>query len=302
MINNLLTYIIILLFTFTSSVNACYTYKGDTGAGIFGLKNYGNENTNTMSGDEWLESHGSDDTIRNGSLGLISDLHNTMTGDGRGDGFILTGLAIAASIYSIQDSARKIYAWFDGEGNKGKTTYVDPISGEIYTAEGNIKEGATDLIIGGGLYVGGKAVSKAGSKLMSKLDDALDIDHISGIGTDLKYLGEAEKVAKPLPKTGTNFFVDSSGQIFPVPENYTPNLANNGKGVILEGGTIKGTQVDMRIMDPVEAKNNGKIPAYPNGYIKYEVKNPIEGKKPIAINPYNPTRTLPNNESHFPIK
>ncbi|MGN0929312.1 MAG: hypothetical protein ACI4N3_01590, partial [Alphaproteobacteria bacterium] len=271
--------------------------RGDTGAGIFGLKNYGNENTNGMGGDEWLESHSGEDTIREGSLGLISDLHNTMTGEGRGDGFILTGLAIAASIYSIQDSARKIYAWFDGEGYKGKTTYVDPINGKIYTAEGNLKEGATDLIIGGGLYVGGKAVNKVGSKLMSKVDDALDIDHISGIGTDLKYLGEAEKVAKPLPKTGTNFFVDSSGQVFPVPENYTLNLANNGKGVILEGGTIKGTQVDMRIMNPVEAKNNGKIPAYPNGYVKYSLP-----KSNAGIDPYTLKQIDEGMKGHFSIK
>ena len=206
-------------------------------------------------------------------------------------------LVVAGSLYSIQDSARKIYAWFDGEGYKGNTTYIDPIDGRTYTAEGNIKEGATDLIIGGVLYVGGKAVNKVGSKLMSKVDDALDIDHISGIGTDLKYLGEAEKVAKPLPKTGTNFFVDSSGQVFPVPENYTPNLANNGKGVILEGGTIKETQVDMRIMNPVEAKNNGKIPAYPNGYIKYSLP-----KSNAGIDPYTLKQIDEGMKGHFPIK
>ena len=124
--NKLLTYIFLLFFSFTSSVNSCYFVKSED------------------------------------------------------------GLVVAGSLYSIQDSARKIYAWVDEEGYKGNRTYIDPINGEVYTAEGNIKEGATDLIIGGVLYVGGKAVNKVGSKLMSKVDDALDIDHISGIGMDLK--------------------------------------------------------------------------------------------------------------------
>ena len=164
--------------------------RGETGAVIFSLKNFGNENTNGMSKTEWIVANADKDTISTGTLGLVSDLYNKSTKKGEGEPFIissaLTGLIVAGSLYSIQDSARKIYAWVDGEGYKGNRTYIDPINGEVYTAEGNIKEGATDLIIGGVLYVGGKAVNKVGSKLMSKVDDALDIDHISGIGMDLK--------------------------------------------------------------------------------------------------------------------
>ena len=79
--------------------------RGDTGAGIFGLKNYGNENTNTMSGKEWLESHGGEDTIREGSFGLISDLHNTMTGDGRGETQVVAGTAATIVIVAALATA-----------------------------------------------------------------------------------------------------------------------------------------------------------------------------------------------------
>ncbi|MGN0929308.1 MAG: hypothetical protein ACI4N3_01570 [Alphaproteobacteria bacterium] len=329
----LLTYILILLFTFTSSVNVYYVphtttengniigfayqsndsevknitlnmanidmsdpkalmnalyhettnfeehnaneitakNRGDTGAGIFGLKNYGNENTNGMGGDEWLESHSGEDTIREGSLGLISDLHNTMTGEGRGDGFILTGLAIAASIYSIQDSARKIYAWFDGEGYKGKTTYVDPINGKIYTAEGNLKEGATDLIIGGGLYVGGKAVNKVGSKLMSKVDDALDIDHISGIGTDLK----------PVDKVNSfdNILKDSK----------LSTIQNSPKKVINyeKGGNALDDFSSINVVEPIH-KNNAIIGSTRDGeIINLHKSTSLKGVDTLEVYDYN---------------
>ena len=49
--------------------------RGNTGAGIFGLKNYGNENTNVMSGEKWLEANGGDDTIRGGNEQLVSDIY-----------------------------------------------------------------------------------------------------------------------------------------------------------------------------------------------------------------------------------
>ena len=99
-----LTYIFIFFFTFTSSVNAGYFVKSES------------------------------------------------------------GLTVAGSIYSIQDSARKIYSWIEGEGYKGNTTYIDPIDGRTYTAEGNIKEGALELAtaaaISGAFKIGGKVVGK----------------------------------------------------------------------------------------------------------------------------------------------
>ena len=85
-----------------------------------------------------------------------------------------SGLTVAGSLYSIQDSARKIYSWIEGEGYRGNTTYVDPIDGRTYTAEGNIKEGAIELAtaaaISGVFKIGGKVVSNVrASKELSKI-------------------------------------------------------------------------------------------------------------------------------------
>ena len=74
------------------------------------------------------------------------------------------GLIVTGSLYSIQDSARKIYAWVDGEGYKGNRTYIDPINGEVYTAEGNIKEGALELGVAATAGIAVKSVGKVVSK------------------------------------------------------------------------------------------------------------------------------------------
>ena len=142
--------------------------RGETGAGIFSLKNFGNKNTNGMSKTEWIVANADKDTISTGTLGLVSDLYNTATKKGEGEPFIIssivTGLIVTGSLYSIQDSARKIYAWVDGEGYKGNRTYIDPINGEVYTAEGNIKEGALELGVAATIGIAVKGVGKVVGK------------------------------------------------------------------------------------------------------------------------------------------
>ncbi len=101
----------------------------------------------------------------------------------------LTGLTVAGSLYSIQDSARKIYSWIEGEGYKGNTTYVDPIDGRTYTAEGNIKEGAIELAtaaaISGAFKVGGKVVGKI--KATKVLGEATEVTKNAKIpGSEIK--------------------------------------------------------------------------------------------------------------------
>ena len=76
--------------------------RGETGAGIFGLKNFGNENTNGMSKTEWIIANADKDTISNGTLGLVSDLYNTATKKGEGEPQVVTatatvGTAVVAS-------------------------------------------------------------------------------------------------------------------------------------------------------------------------------------------------------------
>ena len=76
--------------------------RGETGAGIFGLKNFGNENTNGISNTEWIIANADKDTISNGTLGLVSDLYNTATKKGEGEPQVVTatatvGTAVVAS-------------------------------------------------------------------------------------------------------------------------------------------------------------------------------------------------------------
>lgn len=59
--------------------------RGNTGAGIFDLKNYGNENTNTMDNGQWLSNYGNSDTIQNGDFQLVGDIALNNAGYGTGN-------------------------------------------------------------------------------------------------------------------------------------------------------------------------------------------------------------------------
>ena len=87
-----LIYIFLFLFTFTSSVNAGYSdaiNRGKTGAGIFSLKNFGNENTNGMNNTEWMKENNL--TIGSaGSLSLLNDVNNDKLGNGEGNPQVAT--------------------------------------------------------------------------------------------------------------------------------------------------------------------------------------------------------------------
>jgi hypothetical protein len=67
--------------------------RGNTGAAIFDLKNYGNANTNIMDNGQWLSSYGNSDIIQNGNLSFVNDAINTNNGVGIGNAAV--GLAIA---------------------------------------------------------------------------------------------------------------------------------------------------------------------------------------------------------------
>ena len=192
----LLTYIFIFLFTFTSSVNAGYFVKLESGLGVFGHEighsMYGDDEvTAGYLGSRFADAY-TDGLWINGEdskLGSwnVADGNSLYVGQNGSDfanvknrddfepiSLTLTGLTIAGSIYSIQDSARKIYFWIEGEGYKGKTTYVDPISGEVYTSDAMLKDGAVDLAtaatISGAFKVGGKVVGKIKNGINKSLD------------------------------------------------------------------------------------------------------------------------------------
>ena len=63
--------------------------RGETGAGIFSLKNFGNENTNGMSNTEWMKENNL--TIGStGSLSLLNDVNNDKLGNGEGNPQVAT--------------------------------------------------------------------------------------------------------------------------------------------------------------------------------------------------------------------
>ena len=58
--------------------------RGDTAAGIWDLKNFGNENTNTMTGAEWLNNNSDSLVILSGNTTLVNNVVNTSLGNGQG--------------------------------------------------------------------------------------------------------------------------------------------------------------------------------------------------------------------------
>ncbi len=63
--------------------------RGETGAGIFSLKNFGNENTNGMNKTEWMKENNL--TIGStGSLSLLNDVNNSQIGNGEGNPQVAT--------------------------------------------------------------------------------------------------------------------------------------------------------------------------------------------------------------------
>ena len=185
---NLLVYIFLLFFSFTSSVNAGYFVKSES------------------------------------------------------------GLTVAESIYSIQDSARKIYSWIEGEGYKGNTTYVDPISGEVYTAEGNIKEGVIELATAAtaGIAVKGigKVVSKVkATKALSKATETTKNTKITGI--------KSVNSVKSVKSSNNNI------------ENFTDSNKLTKKGGIYSDVRIKnkGGEVHHLIADSVSEISRNDAPS-----------------------------------------
>ena len=103
--------------------------RGETGAGIFSLKNFGNENANEMSKTEWMKENNL--TIGStGSLSLLSDYNSSQAGNGEGNTSIIgTAFAIgkiglwAWSTYIAGKSAESVgsnvASWGNGPDENG---------------------------------------------------------------------------------------------------------------------------------------------------------------------------------------
>ena len=101
-------------------------------------------------------------------------------------------------------------------------------------------------------------------------------------------------------KQSTDFIVSSSGTAFPVPKGAqgptsSINPAGKQTGVAYTGGAggENGQVTSMRVMNPTPPRGNNS--GSPNGYVKYE------NQSGQGVNPYT-GRTIPNTQSHFPIK
>ena len=150
----LLTCVFVFLFTFTSSVNAGYSdaiNRGETGAGIFGLKNFGNENTNGMSKTDWMKENNL--TIGStGSLSLLNDVNNSQIGNGEGASSILGTVAVAGKVglwvwstyiagKSAESIGSNVASWENGPDENGlyMTEYGSKVSGNalLYSTSKN---------------------------------------------------------------------------------------------------------------------------------------------------------------------
>ncbi|WP_197073459.1 hypothetical protein [Clostridium polynesiense] len=109
------------------------------------------------------------------------------------------------------------------------------------------------------------------------------------------------KGAGKAPKTSSpDFVVTPNGDAIPVPKGATgpidvKNPTGKTTGFAYTGGKsgANGQVSNVRIMDPTPPRGNS--PGYPNGYVKYENKG-LQGLDPIT------GKTIPNSQSHFPLK
>lgn len=125
--------------------------RGETGSGIFSLKNFGNENTNGMSKTDWMKENNL--TIGStGSLSLLNDVNNSQIGNGEGNTSILGTVAVAGKVglwvwstyiagKSAENVGSNIASWENGPDENGlyMTEYGSKVSGNalLYSTSKN---------------------------------------------------------------------------------------------------------------------------------------------------------------------
>ncbi|MCQ2599535.1 MAG: hypothetical protein MJ187_04145, partial [Alphaproteobacteria bacterium] len=122
--------------------------RGNTGAGIFDLKNYGNTNTNTMDNGQWLSNYGNTDTIQSGNMTFVKDVIFGADGTGKTNYSTYGNLDIDGKTLKITDAKAD-----------GSTAIIDNATGKViaeslfddsfvmYDIYGNPLGGATGNII-----------------------------------------------------------------------------------------------------------------------------------------------------------
>ena len=186
--------------------------RGNTGAGIFDLKNYGNENTNTMDNGQWLSNYGHTDTIQNGSLSLVSDAINSSTGNGIGKGDLISIGTLAtlavASYYGGKYAGSKIEQQSGESYGDAKKRFQE--NNPLFAIDEKIGELVITGVAGGADYISGdlqlgtNTLVKVGegyewldNKLGGNLEETLDATAVIGsVVATAKVAGKIDNVAK----------------------------------------------------------------------------------------------------------
>lgn len=100
--------------------------RGETGAGIFSLKNFGNENTNGMSNTEWMKEN----NLSIGNIGLLNDITNVANGSGEGETQVVStaigtvvvasGIALATAKFIKDVKDLLLDTLFDSDNSSGQ--------------------------------------------------------------------------------------------------------------------------------------------------------------------------------------
>ncbi len=190
------------------------------------------------------------------------------------------------------------YRFTDPTGAEGVATlWMDDTAPLVVTAQ---SFGALAAYVQGSLTGNDNLTNVASQALdenrQQNTNMALMLLSLGRAGVNAAGVSETATVFRSAP----DFVVSPNGTVFPVPKGASGPVpvvneagAQTGTAFVDGSGGANGQVSTLRMMDPTAPR--GASPGYPNGYIKYENAG---GQ---GVDPYS-GRTLPNSQSHFPIR
>jgi len=183
---------------------------------------------------------------------------------------------------------------------QGINSAIDKANDVVAAAQPAVDIAQTSLELWSSLPIGEAGLPVAANELVTQSFSTATFEPIN-IAESFTLKSTPAEIPLQTPSLNSpNFIVDQSGTAFPVPSGAkgpTPVINPAGKqtGVAFTGGSggANGKVTTMRIMNPTPAR--GSSPGYPNGYVKYE------NASKQGVHPYS-GKTVPNTESHHPIK
>lgn len=145
---------------------------------------------------------------------------------------------------------------------------------------------------------GDAALDAAGVAFDAAMSILPFIPGVASLGLDAARGGK--NIEKLLSPKAPDFVVSPDGTAFKVPKGaegpvpvVNPSGNTTGTAFVNGSGGENGKVATMRLMQPTPPRGNS--PGYPNGYIKFENKSG-QGVHPDT------GKTLPNSQSHFPVR